>query len=57
MKRYLVRVAETLERLVEVDAEDWSDAREKVKQKYYDEEIVLDSSDYVDTEIEAIWEE
>lgn len=57
MNKYQVRITETLERIVEVNAKDWADARKIVRQKYYDEEIVLDSDDYQDVEIEVIWED
>lgn len=57
MKRYQVRITETLERVVEVDAEDWADAKAKVKHWYDTEDIVLDSNDFQGVEIEAIWEE
>ena len=44
-------ITETLERLIEVDVDDIScDPIEYVRQQYLDEEIILDSSDLVDTE-------
>ncbi len=53
MKKYEVTIYETLSRSVEVEANDVDEAREKVRNMYIDEEIVLDSSDYVDTEFEV----
>lgn len=53
MKKYTVEVTETLQRSIEVEAESENDAIEVVEQKYKDEEIVLDSSDYVSTEIDV----
>ena len=44
-------ITETLERLIEVDIDDIDcDPIEYVRQQYLDEEIILDSSDLVDTE-------
>lgn len=45
-----IEITETLQRTVEVDAEDMDDALYKVKKMYYKEDIMLDSSDYIDTE-------
>ena len=44
-------ITETLERLIEVDVDDIGcDPIEYIRQQYLDEEIILDSSDLVDTE-------
>ena len=44
-------ITETLERLIEVEGDDIEcDPIEYVRQQYLDEEIILDSSDLVDTE-------
>ena len=51
MKRYKVEVKETLARIIEVEADCESDAVEKVRGLYRNEEIILDSGDYVDTDI------
>ena len=46
-----VCITETLERLIEVDVDDIDcDPIEYVRQQYLDEEIILDSSDLVETE-------
>ena len=46
-----VCITETLERLIEVEVDDiGGDPMEYVRQQYLDEEIILDSSDLVDTE-------
>ena len=48
-----VCITETLERLIEVDVDEIDcDAVEYVRRQYLDEEIILDSSDLVDTEFE-----
>ena len=46
-----VCITETLQRLIEVDVDEMDcDPIEYVRNQYYDEEIILDSSDLVDTE-------
>lgn len=48
---HTVHVTETLDRQVEVEADSTQDAIKKVEKQYEDEEIVLDWSDHVDTDI------
>lgn len=50
MKTFYISVTETLKRIVEVHAEDSSEALQKVEDAYYNEEIVLDSEDFVNTD-------
>ena len=50
MKTFYISVTETLKRIVEVHAEDSSEALQKAEDAYYNEEIVLDSDDFVDTD-------
>ena len=50
MKKYSIEVLEVLSRIVEVEASDKEDAIERVRQKYRKCEIVLDDSDYIETE-------
>ena len=54
MKTYKVVVTETLQRIVYVDAKSVEEAKCNVEERYHNEEIVLDSSDYQDTEIEVV---
>ena len=56
MQRYQVEINETLSRIIDVEAENENDAVSKIKELYRKEEIVLDSNDYLDTEIK-IFEE
>ena len=49
--KYKFEIRETLSRIVEVSAENIEMAYSVIKQKYRDEEIVLDSNDYMDTTI------
>lgn len=51
MKTFEIEITELLSRIIEVEAETENEAFEKVKEMYQNEKIVLDSSDYVDTEI------
>ena len=52
MKTFYISVTETLNKIVEVQAEDSSEALQKAEDAYYNGEIVLDSEDFVDTEFE-----
>ena len=56
MKKYLVEITETSQRQVTVTAETRDEAKQKVRQKYRDEEIVLDERDYIDTDFHVIKE-
>ena len=56
MKKYLVEITETLQKQITITAISREEAEQKVKEKYRNEEIVLDESDYVDTEIEVLKE-
>jgi hypothetical protein len=49
--RYKIKVQETLERIVEVEASSIDEARDKVEEMYNNEEIVLDYSDFVGMEM------
>lgn len=50
-----VCITETLQRLIEVDADEIDcDAVEYVRRQYLDAEVILDSSDLVHTEFEVI---
>lgn len=54
MKTYRVVVTETLQRIVYIDAKSAEEARDVAEERYRNEEIVLDSSDYQDTKIEVV---
>lgn len=53
MKKWVVRVEETLCKMVEVEAEDSQEAIEKVRDAYRNADIVLDYEDYVDTDFDC----
>ena len=57
MKTYYISVTETLNKIVEVHAEDSSEALQKAEDAYYNGEIVLDSEDFVDTDFNDETEE
>lgn len=49
--KYLVEISETLQRKVEIEADNPGDAIQTAKDKYYNSEIVLDADDIVDGEV------
>lgn len=52
--KYQVEITETLQKTVEVEAESERDAISKVEDQYYNNEIELDTSDFIDTIFEII---
>lgn len=56
MKKYLVSIVETLEKQVEVEAEDQYQAYEIAEEKVNKAEIVLDADDFTGRDIEVIKE-
>jgi len=52
METFKIEVREFLSRIIEIEASSGEEAVSKVKAMYKNEEIVLDSEDYVATEIE-----
>lgn len=57
MKTFYISVTETLNRIVEVHAKDDYEAIHKVSDAYYNDEIELDSNDYVDVQFNDETEE
>lgn len=49
--KFLVEISETLQRTVEIEADNSGDAIQTAKDKYYNSEIVLDADDIVDGEV------
>jgi flagellar biosynthesis regulator FlbT len=49
---YNVEITETLQRIVKVSASDEREAVKLVRKQYRNEDIVLDSNDYIDTEFD-----
>lgn len=53
METFKIEIQEFLSRIIEVEAKSKDEAIAKVRELYSLEEIVLDSNDYVSTEIEV----
>ena len=49
-----VEITEVLQKTVEIEAKSKSEAISKIKEQYYNGEIELDTSDFIDTEFEII---
>ena len=54
MKKFKVQITETLQRIVEIEAEDKYEAWDKVYDQVEKEKIVLDWEDFYTIEIEVI---
>ncbi len=54
MKEFTIEITETLSKSVVIKADSEEEAIEKAKYLYNIEEIVLDSDDFIDKEIELI---
>ena len=54
MANYEIRIVETLSRTVSIEANDEDEARQAVIAQWHAEEIVLDSDDFVDVEIDNV---
>ncbi|MEI6554104.1 MAG: DpnD/PcfM family protein [Paludibacter sp.] len=52
MQNYKIEITEILRREVEIEAENIDSAIQIINEKYKSEEIVLDSSDFVEYKIE-----
>jgi DpnD/PcfM-like protein len=50
MKQFEIEIKETLSRIIKIKAISENDAFSKVKKMYHNEEIVLDDSEFVDSE-------
>lgn len=51
MVTYKIEVKETLSRIIEIEAKSIEEALLKVEEMYKNEEIILDSNDFIDAEI------
>lgn len=50
--KFTFTIIETLEKKVEVEAEDYNEAKNEVERMYYDEEVVLPADNHTNTEFE-----
>lgn len=56
MKKYLVEITETLQKQITVSDNSREEAEQKVKERYKNEDIILNENDYVDTDFHVIKE-
>lgn len=56
-KIYTIEITETLQKQVKIKASSQEEAEKKVREQYQNNEIVLDSNDYIDTCYQCIKEE
>lgn len=54
--KYKFEITETLQKMVEIEAKNIDEAYRLVKEKYYNEEIILSDVDYIDTTIDEIFD-
>lgn len=54
MKKYKFEITEILQKQIEIEANSYDEAYQKVKSQYKNEDIILDASDYIDTEYNLI---
>ena len=52
--KYIIEITETLQRQIEVEAQNESEAIKLIKEKYKNEEIILSEQDFIDYEIDII---
>ncbi|GIV27270.1 MAG: hypothetical protein KatS3mg027_1084 [Bacteroidia bacterium] len=57
MKTFKIEIKEVLSRIIEIKANSLDEAITKTREMYRNEEIILDSSDYVSTDIEEYKDE
>ena len=57
--KYIVQVSETLVKRVELEADNYEEARYQVENDYYNNNIELTADDYVDgsVQFEVVWGE
>ena len=49
-----IEITETLQKIIEIEADNVSDALLKAKQQYKYENIILDDTSYIDTEFKVV---
>nr|DAW20493.1 MAG TPA: DpnD/PcfM-like protein [Caudoviricetes sp.] len=50
--KYIIQISELLTRRLEIESETSEEAVQKVKDNYYDGDIVLEADDYVDGSVQ-----
>lgn len=56
MKKYLVEITEISQKQITINANSREEAESIARQKYRNEEIILDETDYVDTDFSVLKE-
>ncbi len=56
MKTFIIEITETLQKQIQVDADSEEDAIYKIKNQYNQTNIVLDESNYIDTQFDLFRE-
>ena len=51
--KYKIEIKETLSKVIEVEAKDEGEALRKIEERHKNSEIILDSGDYIKTEIQV----
>ena len=54
MKKFRIEISELLQKTIEIEATNIEEAINKVKEQYYEEQIILDDTNYIDTEFGVI---
>jgi hypothetical protein len=52
--KYKIEITETLQKTIEIEADNAEDALSKVIRKYKDSEIILADTSYIDTEFKVV---
>lgn len=52
--KYKIEITETLQKTIEIEADNTEDALSIVVRKYKDSEIILDDTSYIDTEFKVV---
>ena len=52
--KYKIEIKETLSRRIDIEAENEEGAIRKAREQYKNQKIILDSSDYINTDFELI---
>ena len=51
---YKIEIKETLSRIIDIEADNEEGAIRKVREQYKNQKVILDSSDYINTDFELI---
>ena len=54
MNKYKVEITETLQKIIEVEADNKEDAMHKVMKMYKNSEVILDENDFIDLDFNNV---